>query len=88
MKTDIKRRKQPRRRERWALRRYVPIRSGTCDGPVVATLPLGPAVSNPGVTRLSAPLHGRGVADLCFTYTARGVDPLWAIDTVELVLPM
>jgi hexosaminidase len=63
------------------------VRSGTCDGPVVATLPLGPAVSSPGVTRLLAPLHGRGIADLCFTYTARGVDPLWAIDTVEVVLP-
>ena len=61
------------------------VRDG-CDGPVVATLPLAPAVHNPGLTRLEAPLLAQtGPADLCITYTARGVDPLWAIDTVELL---
>ena len=49
-------------------------------------LPLAPAAANPGVTRLSAPIAPRtGVADLCFTYTARGPNPLWAIDAAQLV---
>ncbi|WP_294395423.1 family 20 glycosylhydrolase [uncultured Sphingomonas sp.] len=62
------------------------VRSGSCDGPVVATLPLAVAAGNPGVTRLTAPLAPvAGKADLCFTYTARGVNPLWAIDKVELL---
>ena len=61
------------------------VRDG-CEGPVVATLPLAPAVANPGVTRLTAPLRiGRARADLCLTYTARGVDPLWAVERVELL---
>lgn len=62
------------------------VRQG-CDGPVVATLPLAPATVNPGVTRLEAALSPSTVGrSLCITYTARGVDPLWAIDRVE-VLP-
>jgi hexosaminidase len=61
------------------------VRSGTCNGPVVATLPLGPAATNPGVTRLTAPLKPGTTGDLCFTYTARSVEPLWVIDKVELV---
>jgi hexosaminidase len=63
------------------------VRRGSCDGPVVATLPLAPAVPNPGVTRLTAPLAPMTAGDLCFTYTARGPDPLWAIDSVELIAP-
>ena len=57
-----------------------------CTGPRVAVLPLAPAVSNPAVTRLVAPLTAStGTHDLCLTYTARGVDPLWAIGSVELL---
>jgi len=42
--------------------------------------------ANPAVTRLRAPIAPRrGTADLCFTYTARGPNPLWAIDAVQLV---
>ena len=49
-------------------------------------LPLAPAVANPGVTRLVADLPvSASKSDLCITYTARGPDPLWAIDTVELL---
>ncbi|WP_197276962.1 family 20 glycosylhydrolase [Sphingomonas profundi] len=61
------------------------VRADGCDGAPIATLPLGPAAANPAVTRLRAalpPLGGRH--DLCFTYTARGPDPLWAIDRVTL----
>jgi hexosaminidase len=38
------------------------------------------------VTRLRAPIATRhGSSDLCFTYTARGPNPLWAIRGVQLV---
>lgn len=61
------------------------VRAG-CEGEVVATLPLAPAISNPGVTRLETALSTAVPSrDLCITYTARGVDPLWAIDRVELL---
>lgn len=61
------------------------VRDG-CDGAVLAKLPLARAAARPGVTRLDARLPAaRSTARLCFTYTARGVDPLWAIDRVELL---
>jgi hexosaminidase len=49
-------------------------------------LPLAAAAADPAVTRLRAPIAPRsGSTDLCFTYTARGPNPLWAIDAVQLV---
>lgn len=62
------------------------VRADGCDGKVVATLPLAPAVNNPAVSVLRAPVTATaGTHDLCFTYTATGPDPLWAIDRVRLV---
>lgn len=61
------------------------VRDG-CTGPRLATLPLAPAVHQPGVTRLTAPIAPvTGAHDLCITYTARGVNPLWAVSAVQLV---
>ncbi len=63
----------------------VEVRDG-CSGPRIATLPLGPAARNPAVTRLTAALKPMtGAHDLCITYTAKGVNPLWAISAVQLV---
>lgn len=62
------------------------VRADGCDGPPIAVLPLAPAATNPAVTRLTGavrPLTGRH--DLCITYTARGPDPLWAIERMTLV---
>ncbi|MEP9359161.1 family 20 glycosylhydrolase [Sphingomonas sp. KR3-1] len=62
------------------------IRAGSCQGPLIATLPLAPAVTNPGLTRLLAPLPLRpGNESLCISYTAKGVSPMWALESVELV---
>ena len=62
------------------------VRAGGCDGEPIAVLPLEPARANPGVTRLVAPIARReGNEDLCITYTASGVSPMWAIDSVELL---
>jgi len=63
------------------------IRVDGCDGERIAVLTLGPAVGNTGVTRLPAaaiaPRAGRH--DLCLAFTGRGIDPMWAIDSIELV---
>ena len=62
------------------------VRVGGCSGERVAVLPLAPAAANPGVTRLVSPLAARdGNEDLCLTYTSNGVNPLWAVNSVELL---
>lgn len=63
------------------------VRLDGCEGEPVAVLPLGPAASNPAVTTLPAAAL-RGVAgrhDLCFTFTGRSADPLWALAKVRLL---
>jgi hexosaminidase len=63
------------------------VRVDGCEGERIVVLPLGPTAGNAGVTRLPAaaiaPRAGRH--DLCFTFTGRGIDPMWAIDSIELV---
>ena len=62
------------------------VRAGGCEGERIAVLPIQPAATNPGTTRLVAPLEVReGNQDLCITYTASGVNPLWAVNLVELL---
>ena len=64
------------------------VRSDTCDGPLVATMPLDDAAENAGVTKLLParfqPAAG-GLHDLCFTFTRADVDPIWVIDRVTLL---
>jgi hexosaminidase len=62
------------------------VRAPGCNGERIAVLPLAPAQTNPGITRLVAPIAPRQRnEDLCFTYTAKAVNPMWAIDSVELI---
>ncbi len=62
------------------------VRAPGCDGQRVAVLPLPSARTNPGVTRLIAPIKPhKGREDLCITYTAKGVNPMWAVNRVELL---
>jgi hexosaminidase len=62
------------------------VRAGTCQGPRVAVLPLAGAAGDPGVTRLVGALDRReGNETLCIRYTARGVEPMWALKSVELI---
>jgi hexosaminidase len=65
------------------------VRLGACDGPVIAEAPLAPAASTPAATRLPAapvslPQDAGDSADLCFSFTRGGVDPMWVIDWSEL----
>ena len=58
----------------------------SCTGERIAVLPLAPAVANDAVTTLSAAIAPRqGIHDLCFVFTHHSVDPIWAIDWVQLV---
>ena len=68
------------------------VRLGDCAGPIVAELPLAPAVVDPAATILPAialelPGNAAERADLCFSFTRTGVEPIWVIDWVELVPP-
>ncbi len=61
----------------------------SCDGPVVATLPLAPAVDQFGASTLpSAPLaplaRSAGQADLCLRFRRPALDPYWALDWLRL----
>src|SRR5437763_11452277 len=62
------------------------VRLDSCDGDPVALLPLALAADNDAVTELppvSVP-GARGAHDLCFRFTQRTLDPMWAIDWVQL----
>jgi hexosaminidase len=58
-----------------------------CDGPRIASLPLAPAAAEQGVTVLpevALPPRGGGPQDLCFRFTRRTVDPIWAVQWIEI----
>ncbi|WP_297512203.1 family 20 glycosylhydrolase [uncultured Caulobacter sp.] len=56
-----------------------------CNGERLAAIPLGDAARNPELSTLTGRLPARpGKADLCLTFTAKSVDPFWAIDRVTL----
>jgi hexosaminidase len=63
------------------------VRLGTCSGERIAVLPLAPAVASPTLTelpRVSLPaLSGRH--DLCFLFTRRAIEPMWVVDSVQLL---
>jgi hexosaminidase len=63
------------------------VRLDRCDGERIAVLPLAPAAGRDSVTVLtSEPIAERsGRHDLCLSFTRAHVDPIWAIDRVELV---
>ena len=66
------------------------VRVDGCEGAPLAVLALAPAADNDAVTVLPpVPLppavHAlKGPHALCFTFTQRTLDPLWAIDWVQL----
>jgi hexosaminidase len=62
------------------------VRLDRCDGEPIAVLPLAPAAGNDAVTVLptaALPLQG-GEHSLCFRFTQWALEPLWAIDWVQL----
>lgn len=62
------------------------VRVDGCEGDPVAQLSLAPAADNDAVTVLPAVALPRtaGVHDLCFKFTQRTLDPMWAIDWLQV----
>jgi len=62
------------------------VRLDDCEGEPIALVPLAPAAGNDAVTVLPPlPLpHLTGTHALCFTFTQRALDPMWALDWVQL----
>jgi hexosaminidase len=61
------------------------VRLGTCDGKVIASLPLAPAAKSDEVTVLPrVSLAGEGVQDLCLRFSQDKLDPMWVIDWIDL----
>lgn len=62
------------------------VRLDGCEGEAVALLPLASAADNDAVTVLPTVTLPRspGVHDVCFKFTQRSLDPLWAIDWVQI----
>lgn len=62
------------------------VRRDSCTGPVIASASLAQARRNDGITSLRASMpRTTGRHDLCFQFTGHGVEPLWALDEVELL---
>ena len=62
------------------------VRLDGCEGPPLVTLPLSPAANRLGVTTLPAvALPARpGAHDLCLRFARPTLDPMWALDWVEV----
>jgi hexosaminidase len=63
------------------------VRLDGCEGAPLVVLPLAPASGNDAVTELPAvqlPALA-GAHALCFAFTQRRLDPLWALDWVQLL---
>jgi hexosaminidase len=62
------------------------VRLDSCEGEVIARLPLAPAVANQAVTKLPpatiAPRPGRH--DLCLRFAQPRLDPMWVIDAIRI----
>ncbi len=62
------------------------VRLDTCDGANIATIALAGAAKADGTAMLETALpRQHGMHDLCFYFTRPSLDPMWAIDTVQLL---
>jgi hexosaminidase len=62
------------------------VRLDGCEGVPVAVLPLDVAAANDAVTVLPAAqlTAGHGQHDLCLRFAQRTLDPMWAVDWVQV----
>ncbi len=62
------------------------VRRAGCEGELIATLSLAPVLQLHGVTSVDAKVAPRqGQQDLCFKFATGKHDPLWVIDSVQLL---
>ena len=61
------------------------VRRDSCDGPIIASIPLEPATKTSGVAEVTGPLVAQsGAHDLCMTFTQESPDPFWVLDSLAL----
>ena len=62
------------------------VRLDSCEGELLARLPLARAIANDGVTTLPpAPITPRkGLHDLCLRFAQPKLEPMWAIDSLRI----
>jgi hexosaminidase len=63
------------------------VHLGTCEGPVVTSLPLGNAGKNTGISVLKGTLPATaGTNDLCFSFGQKAPPPQWVLKSVRLTV--
>lgn len=62
------------------------VRLDSCEGERIASLPLAPAAGSFVTTQLPTAVvePHEGAHDLCLLFTRKSVDPIWAIDWIEI----
>jgi hexosaminidase len=61
------------------------VRRDSCDGPVIATVPLEAATHTSGDTEVAGAIVPQsGTHDLCMTFTEKTLDPYWVLDRLTL----
>jgi len=61
------------------------VHRDSCDGPLIARVPLAPAIDRSGDTTVSGSIDSTsGAHDLCLTFAQKGVDPFWVLDRLTL----
>lgn len=61
------------------------VRRDNCDGPLLASIPLGRATRSSGDTWVSGTIAPqKGQHDLCMTFTQKQLDPFWVLDRLTL----
>lgn len=61
------------------------VHLGTCEGPVVASLPLGDAGKNSGISVLKGTIPATtGTNDLCFGFGQKTPPPQWVVKSIRL----
>jgi hexosaminidase len=61
------------------------VRRDSCDGPLIATIPLETATHTSGVAAVAGQISPQsGDHDLCMTFTEKGPDPFWVLDRLTL----
>src|SRR5262249_40499869 len=61
------------------------VHRDSCDGPIIATIPLEAATKTTGVAEVTGALVPQsGSHDLCTTFTQNNPDPFWVLDRLTL----
>jgi hexosaminidase len=61
------------------------VHRDSCDGPLVARIPLAAAAQRAGDTEVAGSIESTaGSHDLCMTFAQKGVDPFWVLDRLTL----